>query len=130
MKDRILKEGDVISVDVCVRDDGFVGDNCRTVPVGEVYLKWPAFAGNGGISLRWLVHALHKNRVGDISYGSKNMSRLRVLQSLPISLATVWAEHFMKTLRSPILEGLGRGSATQRNGYLRRTDGQHQGSPA
>ena len=26
VKDRILKEGDVISVDVCVRDNGFVGD--------------------------------------------------------------------------------------------------------
>ena len=32
----ILQEGDVLSVDVCVKQDGFIGDNCRTVPVGEV----------------------------------------------------------------------------------------------
>ena len=36
IKERILKEGDILSVDVCVRQDGFIGDNCRTVPVGEV----------------------------------------------------------------------------------------------
>ena len=35
-KERILKEGDVLSVDVCIREGGFVGDNCRTVPVGDV----------------------------------------------------------------------------------------------
>lgn len=34
--ERVLKEGDVISVDVCTRYNGYIGDNCRTVPVGEV----------------------------------------------------------------------------------------------
>ena len=34
--DRVLKEGDVISVDVCTRYNGYIGDNCRTVPVGSV----------------------------------------------------------------------------------------------
>ena len=32
-KERILKEGDIISVDVCIREAGFIGDNCRTIPV-------------------------------------------------------------------------------------------------
>jgi methionyl aminopeptidase len=36
VEDRVLNEGDVISVDVCIREDGMIGDNCRTVPVGEV----------------------------------------------------------------------------------------------
>ena len=34
--DRVLEEGDVISVDVCTRYNGYIGDNCRTVPVGSV----------------------------------------------------------------------------------------------
>lgn len=34
--ERVLKEGDVISVDVCTRYNGYIGDNCRTVSVGKV----------------------------------------------------------------------------------------------
>jgi len=34
--DRVLDQGDVISVDVCTRYNGYIGDNCRTVPVGSV----------------------------------------------------------------------------------------------
>lgn len=34
--DRVLREGDVISVDVCTRYNGYIGDNCRTVAVGTV----------------------------------------------------------------------------------------------
>ena len=33
---QVLREGDIISVDVCVEYQGFIGDNARTVPVGEV----------------------------------------------------------------------------------------------
>lgn len=33
---RILREGDLISVDVCVEYEGFIGDNARTLPVGRV----------------------------------------------------------------------------------------------
>ena len=34
--DRVLLEGDIISVDVCTRYNGYIGDNCRTMPVGRV----------------------------------------------------------------------------------------------
>lgn len=34
--ERVLMEGDVISVDVCTRYNGYIGDNCRTVAVGRV----------------------------------------------------------------------------------------------
>ena len=34
--DRVLREGDIISVDVCTRYNGYIGDNCATVAVGEV----------------------------------------------------------------------------------------------
>lgn len=34
--DRMLMEGDIISVDVCTRYHGYIGDNCRTVGVGRI----------------------------------------------------------------------------------------------
>lgn len=68
IKERILKEGDVLSVDVCIREDGFIGDNCRTVPVGEVSSKVANLLRVTEESLYvGLVNALHKKRVGDIS---------------------------------------------------------------
>jgi methionyl aminopeptidase len=33
---KILREGDIISIDLAMRVDGFVGDNTRTVGVGEI----------------------------------------------------------------------------------------------
>ena len=67
-KKRVLKEGDVISVDVCVSLDGHIGDNCRTVPVGLVspeitrLLEVTEEAMHRGIA-----QAIHGNRVGDVS---------------------------------------------------------------
>lgn len=69
IKERILKEGDILSVDVCVRQDGFIGDNCRTVPVGEVSPEVARLLRITEESLYvGLVNALHKKRVGDISH--------------------------------------------------------------
>lgn len=68
-KKRILKDGDVISVDVCLSLDGHIGDNCRTVPVGSVspeidrLLKVTEKAMYKGIE-----QAIHGNRVGDVSF--------------------------------------------------------------
>ena len=64
----VLKEGDIISVDVCVVLDGHIGDNCRTVPVGSVapdisrLLKVTEESMHRGIA-----QAFHGNRVGDVS---------------------------------------------------------------
>jgi len=69
VEDRILKEGDVISVDVCIREDGVIGDNCRTVPVGVVspdverLLKVTEESLYLGLS-----QAVHKNKIGDVSH--------------------------------------------------------------
>ena len=66
----ILQEGDVLSVDVCVKQDGFIGDNCRTVPVGKVTPEVARLLRVTEQSLYLgLINALHKNRVGDISEG-------------------------------------------------------------
>ncbi len=68
IKEKILKEGDIISVDVCIREDGFIGDNCRTVPVGEVSPEVARLLRITEESLYvGLINAVHKNRVGDIS---------------------------------------------------------------
>ena len=37
-KDRILKEGDIISIDIGVRYRGFIGDSAWTYAVGEITL--------------------------------------------------------------------------------------------
>ena len=68
-KKRVLKDGDIISVDVCVSMDGHIGDNCRTVPVGLVspeidrLLKVTKESMYLGID-----QAIHGNRVGDVSH--------------------------------------------------------------
>jgi methionyl aminopeptidase len=38
-KKRVIREGDIVSIDVAVRYDGYVGDNARTVAVGVVDTK-------------------------------------------------------------------------------------------
>lgn len=38
-KHKILKNGDIISIDVCVTYKGYITDACRTFPVGEVSLE-------------------------------------------------------------------------------------------
>ena len=69
VKDRILKEGDVISVDVCIREDEMIGDNCRTVPVGSVSPEVDRLLKITEESLYLgLSQAVHKNRIGDVSH--------------------------------------------------------------
>ena len=68
LADRVLKEGDVISVDVCIRCDGFIGDNCRTVPVGTVSPEMERLLQVTEEALfLGIRQAVHKNRVGDVS---------------------------------------------------------------
>lgn len=81
---RILQEGDIISLDVVVVYDGFVGDNAATVAVGEVsselanLLQVTEDALYAAIAL-----AKEGNRVGDISHAvqryveSRGMSVVR-----------------------------------------------------
>ena len=68
VEDRILKDGDVISVDVCIREDGMIGDNCRTIPVGLVSPEVDKLLRVTEESLyEGIKKAVHKNRVGDVS---------------------------------------------------------------
>jgi methionyl aminopeptidase len=66
---RILREGDIVSLDIVVWNDGFVGDNAFTVPVGPVssavekLLRISREALDLGIK-----QAQVGNRIGDISH--------------------------------------------------------------
>ena len=69
LSERILKEGDVLSVDVCIRENGVIGDNCRTIPVGLVSPEVERLLRVTEESLYvGLSQALHKKRVGDVSH--------------------------------------------------------------
>jgi methionyl aminopeptidase len=66
---RILRDGDIISLDVVVEYNGYIGDNARTVPVGAIaprtaeLLKITEEALFIGIK-----QAVAGNRIGDISH--------------------------------------------------------------
>ena len=66
---RILRDGDIISVDVTVEYNGYIGDNAVTVPVGAIaprvaeLLQVTAEALQLGIK-----QAAVGNRIGDISH--------------------------------------------------------------
>jgi len=66
---RILRDGDIISLDVVVEYNGYIGDNALTVPVGTIaprtaeLLKVTAEALQLGIA-----QASVGNRIGDISH--------------------------------------------------------------
>ena len=68
ISDRVLKDGDVISVDICIREDGMIGDNCRTIAVGRVSPEVEKLLRVTEESMyEGIKQALHKNRVGDVS---------------------------------------------------------------
>jgi len=63
-----LKEGDVLSVDVCTRYNGYVGDNCRTLAVGEVEPEVKRLLEVTEQSMyEGIRHAVAGNKVGKIS---------------------------------------------------------------
>ena len=67
--DLVLKDGDLVSVDVTVAFNGFVGDNARTVIVGEGTPETRAFVEHTEEALRAGIDAARAgNRVGDISH--------------------------------------------------------------
>ena len=68
VEDRILRDGDILSVDVCIRDGEMIGDNCRTIPVGQVSPQVERLLEVTEQSLYLgISKALSKKRVGDVS---------------------------------------------------------------
>lgn len=65
---RILKEGDIISIDFGVRHEGFYGDSALTVPVGKVSGEAMRLINVTAASLERAIEAAHVgNRLNDVS---------------------------------------------------------------
>ena len=65
---RVLKQGDIVSIDVGAFLDGYHGDNARTFGVGEVSDEAQAFMDATRESLNQSIRAaIAVNRIGDIS---------------------------------------------------------------
>ena len=67
--DRVLKAGDIISIDVGAEKDGYCGDAARTFAVGEIDPETMRLLQVTELSLQeGLQMAVAKNRLGDISH--------------------------------------------------------------
>lgn len=65
---RVLQEGDIVSVDVCVEYEGFIGDNARTIGVGQIDSKKQKLLDRTRKALELAIdQARPANRVGAIS---------------------------------------------------------------
>jgi methionyl aminopeptidase len=65
---RILKSGDILSVDVVVEAQGYIGDNARTIAIGTISPDWQRLLTITEESLYLgIAQAKPGNRVGDIS---------------------------------------------------------------
>ena len=82
-EDVVIKEGDVVSVDITVECGGFIGDNARTVVVGDAPPEVRALVENTEKALAAGIAAARAgNRVGDISHAVEvvaNASRLGIV---------------------------------------------------
>ena len=66
---RILHDGDIISLDVTVESDGYIGDNAITVPVGAINPQVARLLQTTEEALRiGIRQAQVGNRIGEISY--------------------------------------------------------------
>ena len=66
---RVIEEGDVVSLDVVVRYQGYVGDNARTVIVGQGSEKNQRLVNTTREALmKGIDKAVKGNRIGDISF--------------------------------------------------------------
>jgi methionyl aminopeptidase len=58
---RILRDGDIVAIDIVVSYDGYIGDNAATVPVGAIPAEWQRL-------LQVTEEAQVGGRIGDISH--------------------------------------------------------------
>lgn len=67
--DRILCEGDIVSLDIGVKKDGYCGDNAATYPVGKISSKAQKLLRAGRDALKMAIRQARAGHyLGDISY--------------------------------------------------------------
>ena len=65
---RVIRDGDLVSIDVVVRYGGYIGDNACTVPIGSISQENQALLTATQNALNYAISfARAGNRVGDIS---------------------------------------------------------------
>jgi methionyl aminopeptidase len=66
---RVLRDGDIVSLDIVVENRGYIGDNAVTVPVGTISPGRHRLLGVTEQALRiGIAQAVTGNRIGDISH--------------------------------------------------------------
>ena len=77
---RVLCNGDIITVDVCVDYRGYIGDNARTIAVGNISESVQFLLDSTQTALeKGIEKALPGNRVGEISHSVEKYIRPRKL---------------------------------------------------
>ena len=67
--DRVLREGDSVTLDICVVKDGWIGDNAKTYAVGDIPAEVEFLLKSTEEALYCAIdQAIPGNRVGDISH--------------------------------------------------------------
>lgn len=75
-KSAIIQDGDIVSIDVALFYNGFVGDNTRTIIVGEVPADVKKFVERTQKALfAGIEKAVAGNRVGDISHAIESVAK-------------------------------------------------------
>jgi len=66
---RVIQDGDIVSIDVTVNYQGYIGDNAVTIPVGDIRPEWAQLVRVTEQSLALgIAQARVGNRIGDISH--------------------------------------------------------------
>jgi len=66
---RVIQDGDIVSIDVTVNYQGYIGDNAVTIPVGDIPPEWEKLVRVTEQSLvLGIAQARVGNRIGDISH--------------------------------------------------------------
>jgi methionyl aminopeptidase len=79
-RDRVLRDGDVVALDVCIACDGYIGDNAFTVRIGEVVPEVDRLLRVTEEALyRGIEQAKPGGRVGDISHAVQSYVESRGL---------------------------------------------------
>lgn len=101
--DRIIRDGDLVSLDVVVRREGFIGDNARTIVVGKAPAEAVALCRDTENALHAGIAAVKPgSRVGDISAAIQAALTPRGTASSVTSLAMASGARCMKSPKSLI----------------------------
>jgi methionyl aminopeptidase len=74
--DRMVQNGDIVSLDVCVSYNGYIGDNAKTIAIGSVDTKIKNLLEDTENALRKGIECARAgNRVGDISNAIESFIR-------------------------------------------------------